>query len=285
MTGGFPIIKIDGKIAEPATVLVKKIADAVGGLCKPYQIKRVAKAEAEAALIKEQTEIEITDLHRRAIARFVSEEAKKQENIESITEKAIPQLDESSNPQKMENDWITNFFDKCRIVSDEEMQVLWAKILAGEANSPGKYSKRTVNALGSLDKYDAKLFTALCSFVVMVDKEAKPLIYGYDAPIYKNQQLSFDTLRHLESIGLISFSGLSGFKMIKLPRHIDIQYYGTNLKAELKKSEDNEIAIGDVLFSSIGKELARICDSKPIEGFLDYVIEKLSKQGLKITKQ
>ena len=199
MTEGFSLIKIDGKISEPATALINKISDAVGGLYKPYQIRRVAKAEAEAEIIKEQAQIKITNLQRRALARFVSEEAKKQENIESITEKAIPQLDDSSNPQNMENDWIANFFDKCRIVSDEEMQVLWAKVLASEANSPGTYSKRTVNSLGSLDKRDAQLFTTLC---------------------------------------------------------------------------------GKVLLSSIGDELAGICNSKPMDGFLDYVIERLTKQGL-----
>lgn len=30
------------------------------------------------------------------------------------------------------------------------MQTLWARILAGEANAPGKFSKRTVNLVGSL---------------------------------------------------------------------------------------------------------------------------------------
>jgi len=203
MTDPFSLIKIDGEISKPATVLIEKISEAVGGYFRPYQTRRVAKAEAEAALIKEQAEIEITDLHRRALARFVSEEAKKQENIESITEKAIPQLDDSSNPQNMENDWITNFFDKCRIVSDEEMQLLWAKVLAGEANSPGTYSKRTVNALGSLDKHDAQLFTALCSFGAIIEGEPSPLIYDTHESIYKAQQITFDTLTHLDSIGLI----------------------------------------------------------------------------------
>jgi hypothetical protein len=147
-----------GDISKPATVLIEKISEAVGGYFRPYQIKRVAKAEADADIIKAEAQIEITDLQRRALNRFVAEESKKQENIETITAKAIPQLTDSSAPQNMEDDWISNFFDKCRIVSDEEMQSLWAKVLAGEANSPGSYSKRTVNFLSSLDKSDAQLF-------------------------------------------------------------------------------------------------------------------------------
>jgi hypothetical protein len=278
MADEFPLIKVNG-ISKPATVLIQKIADAIGGYFRPYQIRRVAKAEADAEIIKAQAQIKITGLQRRALTRFVSEEAKKQNNIESITEKAIPQLNDSSNPQNMEDDWITNFFDKCRIVSDAEMQLLWAKVLAGEANSPGTYSKRTVNSLGSLDKSDAQLFTNLCSFVVVI-RGLVPLIYDEKASIYNDQQINFNTLTHLDDIGLISFEPLAGYRRLKLPQHIDIYYYGTALKAEFKNPENNELQIGKVLFSNIGAELARICNSKPINGFLDYVIERLSKQGV-----
>ena len=110
-----------GELSKPATILIEKISDAVGGRFKPYQIRRVAKAESEAELVKAEGEIKITDLHRRAMHRFVEEEAKKQKNIEDITQEALPCLSETSDPQIVDNDWLTNFFDKCRIVSDHEM--------------------------------------------------------------------------------------------------------------------------------------------------------------------
>src|SRR5437762_14302411 len=143
-----------GPYSKPADTLIQRISDAVGAVFEPHQIKRVAKAQAAAALIQARTEIKVEALHRRALQRFVSEEAKKQENIESSTAKALPQLEDKSQPQNMESDWISNFFDKCRIVSDAEMQQLWAKVLAGEANAPGRFSKRTVNFIASLDKQD-----------------------------------------------------------------------------------------------------------------------------------
>jgi hypothetical protein len=46
-----PIAKL-GDLSKPATVLIEKISDAVGGIFKPYQIVRVAKAEAEANRIQ-----------------------------------------------------------------------------------------------------------------------------------------------------------------------------------------------------------------------------------------
>ena len=282
MSDGFSLINIDGKLSEPATVLIQKIADAIGGLYKPYQIRRVANAEADAQIIEEQAQIEITKLQRRALSRFVSEEGKKQHNIESITEKAIPQLIASSTPQNVEDDWITNFFDKCRIISDQEMQLLWAKVLAGEANSPGTYSKRTVNFLGSLDKGEAQLFAKLCGFVLMVD-EWILLIYDVHASIYNEQEINFTTLTHFDDIGLISFDPLSGFKKIELPKHMEFYYHGIALGVEFQNPENNEFAAGHAILTGIGSDLARICNPKPIDGFLDYVMERLVRQGLVLT--
>ena len=142
-----------GKLSKPADTLIKKVSSAIGGIFEPWQIKRVAKAETEASLMKAKTDIEITDLHRRAMHRFVEEEANRQENMEEITKKALPQLESRSDPSMMDDDWVTNFFDKSRIVSDTEMQNLWAQVLAGEANNPGTYSKRTVNFLGDVDTH------------------------------------------------------------------------------------------------------------------------------------
>ena len=37
-------------------------------------------------------------------------------------------------------------------MSDEEMSLLWAQLLAGEVHSPGTYSPRAVNMLADMDK-------------------------------------------------------------------------------------------------------------------------------------
>jgi len=268
-----------GDLSKPATVLIEKISDAIGGYFKPYQIKRVAKAESEAEIIMAQSQIKITKLQRRALTRFVGEEAMKQNNIEKITEKVIPQLKDSAKPENIENDWITNFFDKCRIISDDEMQSLWAKVLSGEANLPGTYSKRTVNFLGSIDKADASLFTALCGFGWQIG-DIVPLIFGVQEQIYNSKGINFNTLTHLDDIGLVSFNSLGGFKRLKFPKKITIYYYRTPLNIEFKKETDNDFGIGKVLLTKTGQQLAPICGSQSVENFRDYVVEKWKKEGL-----
>jgi len=98
-------------------------------------------------VIHAKADLQISELQRRALGRLIEEEARKQLNMEQITQKALPQLVDRARPKDISNDWLTNFFDKCRNISEEEMQALWARVLAGEANKPGSYSKRTVNFL------------------------------------------------------------------------------------------------------------------------------------------
>jgi hypothetical protein len=262
-----------GDLSRPAPVLIEKISEAVGGLFKPYQILRVAKAEAEAEHIRAESKIQISDLQRRAFYRFLEEEAKRQKNMEEITRRALPQLHEKSKPEAVEDDWITNFFDKCRLISDSQMQSLWSRVLAGEGNSPGSYSKRTVNFLSSLDKNDAELFTELCTFGWMIGDFA-PLIYDVEAEIYKKHKITFNTLKHLDSIGLIDFEVLTVYSRLELPKQFVANYYGAPTVLELRKESENEMNIGHVLLTSIGLELAPICGSSPDAEFREYTLQK-----------
>lgn len=266
-----PIAKL-GDLTKPATVLIEKISDAVGGVFKPYQIVRVAKAEAEANRLQAESQIQVADLHRRAMHRFLEEEAKKQSNIEAITQNALPLLEDKSMPQNVTDDWITNFFDKSRIVSDEEMQSLWSRVLAGEANAPGAFAKRTVNLLADLDKEDAVLFVQLCGFGWMVGNVV-PLIFDVQASIYNDLGINFNTLSHLESLGLIQFSHLSGFRRLRMPKFVTVLYYGQPVTLSLPNDADNDLELGNVLLTRAGQQLAHVCRSKPVDGFFQYVKE------------
>ncbi len=269
-----------GELSKPATVLIEKIADAMGGIFPPFQIKRIARAEAEAEIIRAQGQIEVSDLQRRAMRRFLAEESKKQGNIETITSKALPQLEDKARPSDVDDDWIANFFDKCRIVSDDEMQQIWAKVLAGEANSPGTYSKRTVNFLGSLDKQDAILFTKLCGFGWQIGDVAI-LIYDTNDAIYTAAGINFADLSHLDDIGLISFEYLTGFKRKGFSKRASFFYYGEPVNIEFQKDVGNELDTGKVLLTKIGRQLAPISGSEPVAGFMDYILRRWNqKEGL-----
>ena|SRR5580765_7124510 len=268
-----------GELSKPAAVLVEKIADAIGGLARPWQIRRVAEAEAEAEKIHAVAQIEITKLQRRAVTRLIAEEARKQNNIESITAKALPQLSDEAKPENLEDDWIANFFDKCRLISDDEMQRLWAKILAEETNSQGSFSKRTINLLAGLDKSEAVLFATLCRYNVTIGSPS-PLVYDAQNPIYNQNGINFGSLSHLEVIGLIQFNNLTNFQRLGIGAAKGyVAYFDQNLWIELPGDMDWSLNLGRVILTSAGGQLASLCETKPVEGFAEYVQEQWKRFG------
>lgn len=269
-----------GDLSKPATVLIEKISDAIGGIALPWQIKRIAKAEAEAGEIKALADIKITEIQHRAMRRLLFEETKKQENIESITAQALNDLRDDAKPESIEEDWIFNFFEKSKLISDKEMQGLWASILAGEANKPGSYSKRTIEIVSTLNKKEAHLFTSLCTFAWHIGI-VSPLIYNLEGKesLYNQKGINFDTLTHLENIGLIDFNSLGGFVRKGFSKVITIAYYGTLITVEFPRTDNNEIQLGFVLLTEAGRELALICGSSGSDEFFEFTLNKWQELG------
>lgn len=269
-----------GDLSKPATVLIEKVCNAVGIIYEPTRIKRKARAEAEAEQIKALAGIELRNIEHRAIERLVHQEARKQENIESIAAEAAAALSESAKVDELEEDWVAYFFKQCDTVSDKKMQSLWARLLSGEATSPGTFSKRTVDFISTIDKKDAALFTAFCQFVWVVGDEQNPLIYEIDNEIYKKQGITFASLKHLDAIGLISFEAVSGYVSTGLPKYGHALYYGLPTSIEFPVDANNQIEIGHALFTNTGQELAAISGSQRSQEFYEYVIGKWFKDGL-----
>ena len=278
MSDGGSLINL-GDLSKPATVLVEKVCNAVGIIFEPTRIKRQARAEVEAEKIRAVAGIELREIERRALERFVHQEVRKQENIESITAQAASTLPPEANVEALEEDWIAHFFKQCDTVSDREMQSLWARVLSGEATTPGTFSKRTVDFISTIDKKDAALFTAFCQFVWMLGNPS-PLIYEIDNKVYEKHGITFASLKHLDAIGLISFESVSGYARTGFGKYAHLFYYGRAMAIEFAADAGNQLDVGHVLLTSTGRELATICGSNRNQEFYEYVVERWSKNGL-----
>lgn len=259
-----------GDLSKPATVLIEKVSAAVGIVFEPRRLKRMARAEVEVEKIKALARIELSDIEQRAIERFVSQETRKQENIERITAQATESLPPDADVQALEEDWVAHFFKQCDTVSDKEMQSLWARLLSGEATKPGTFSKRTVEFISTMDKSDAELFTKLCTFIWMVGVPTL-MILDTSHAIYEKSGITFNALKHLDSIGLISFESISGYSRLEIPKHCTLAYYGQPIRLEFKEDK-NTLVIGKALLTNIGKELVSLSGSSSSDEFYNYIL-------------
>jgi len=63
-------------------------------------------------------------------------------------------------------DWYMRFYEGAGFISDEKLQSLWAKVLAGEIQDPGKFSLRALDTLRNMSQKEASLFQKLLPFVI-----------------------------------------------------------------------------------------------------------------------
>jgi hypothetical protein len=271
--GGVPATK---ELAKVANNLVNKISKAVGVLYEPTHIKRIAKAKAEAAVTEAEGKLQVTHLQRRAFNRWLQEEERNQRNMEAVTQLAIEHLKPDAKPEQINDDWLVDLFEKVKKVSDADMQKLWAKVLAGEANSSGSFSKATLHTLSVLQAEDAKSFAALARFTVVLGQTAvMPAVFSHSERLYIDNGVNYGLMLHLESMGLVRLVTLGEFNFT-VGGDRQVSYHGWSY---LLGPDVTSMDMGHVMYTLVGAQLLKLCESELVPGFSEYLVERIEKRG------
>jgi hypothetical protein len=290
-------------LSEPAVKLVDRVADAVGGALRPWQIRRVAAAEADATVVKARAAAEAakvtalakieleTELEQRALRRVIAQEGKRQANIESIVAEAVQHVAPDANPESIDEDWMEFFLDRSRLVGNQEMQQVWARLLAGEANKPGQFSRRTVEIVASMSKSDAELFVALCGLIDRNFLGGTAFVYDPDSPRMLARGLGSHDLGHLESFGLIRLLDVREWEWRTTvqgpaPANLNVTLFGKTLHLVNPGGNDFVISLGSVSLTRYGKELLAITEAPlPPADAVDMIATRLRNRGYTVTIQ
>jgi hypothetical protein len=279
------LISLD-KLSEPLTKLVEVVAAGVGKLYEPVGVVRRAKADARAAVILAESGQEIISIERRAAARVDYREGMRQENIENVARIAAGELPAKVSADPVAQDWTTQFINGVQDVSDTDMQLLWARILAGEVARPGTYSKRTLEFLRTLDKWEAEAFSAICSYALQDENGWHCILHSKPYEEYLDRKFKSHGIEyHLTAIGLLmSNMGMATPSFMKEKK---ISYFGrryrwvSNLEPDVTPSlrlKMPEFGPGMRHFSQIGQELAPIAGAAPVAGYVEALSRHLQQE-------
>ena len=217
--------------------LLAYTASGIGSIAGPYLAPWKARQEAKSKLIAAEGDASILTIQAEAQAqardmlisqdtnltgeltiasaveqRIQFQEQKRQVNIKSVVQQAADQLgDKEVADSEPDHDWTARFFNEVQDVSSEEMQLLWAKVLAGEVQHPGSTSIRTLGILKNLDRNTAQLFRKFCSACMFPILDGKHILDARVPSLGGNAadnslelyELSFGALNRLNESGLI----------------------------------------------------------------------------------
>lgn len=240
-----------------------------------------AEAKAEAEIIKIESD---NKLMERTQQRLLSQEVKRQTNVENTVLIAKNDLENSSEPVSeipVDDDWATRFFNIAQDANNEDMQTLWAKILAGEIKKPKSFSLRTLETLRSISTEDAKLFQD----AVALSIANQYIILPTNINGLEEFNLSYDKILTLRDAGLLS-TGNNDNKNAEKTNSlsskliINLTTKSKTLFVEVPKGKSYKINVLNL--TKAGMELAGLIEVDTNSKYISAIIEMFEQKGFKI---
>lgn len=282
---------------EPINKLIDSVSGAIGKAYQPRHIRKMAEAKAyEIKMISEQlrenSDVPIIydakgismdttnfeDLAKRASSRLAYQEIKKQENIDSVVDNAYSELEgkELESEENVDNDWMIRFINSVEDISNEKMQIIWGKILAGEIINPNSVSLRTLDILRNLSKNEAKLFEKICNYIIN-----ERYIYN-DDDILKKYEIIYADMLNLADYGLINSSMLLSNNININENEVMLFKNDEYIVMAKSNTENIEISLPIFLLSEAGKELSKIVNKKVNSNYIFDVANDIKEKNQNI---
>jgi hypothetical protein len=147
-------------------------------------------------------------------------------NITSIIvmaeEEAHKVTDEDVSDEPVHQDWFARWRANAEEVSDEQIRSLWARILVGEVQKPGRFSLHTLDFMRRLSKGDAELIARLAPFVT-ADRDLF-VRHQHLNPVLAKNQLGMHELMELQNLGVLSGVGSNLQKDLAIDGPLTIRF-------------------------------------------------------------
>lgn len=197
----------------------------------------------------------------------------KAKNFLEIAKKAdefYSEVNSEKTSSEYDFDWFIRFYEEAGNISDEIMQNLWAKILAGEIARPQSYSLKTIDVLRNMNKKDAELFKKICEHSFVGSQNL--LFLPNDDKYLKKCGIAYTDVMKMNEQGLLFSNGSIGFSVTvdnKEQTLLNNKELLMTIKSDNKKEE--RVHIQEYPFTGSGMELATlITESANNTEFIEY---------------
>ena len=221
------------------------------------------------------------DAHQEEIERLVSNTINAMSKAESI-------VDESKvNPDQLNPEFRHRWLLEVSNVSDETLQDLWARLLAGELESPGSVSNDTMSIARDLNKERAGEFQTLCSAALCSLAGTPLIVVGCGNPGANSLRpfgLGYDVLMRLAHHRLIinDMTSYREFPRIPVPPGIPVRLAESTWLLDRPGEIDPNDAlrrIQGILFTPAGEELFAVVQKTSNPSYTAAMLKTLEQDG------
>lgn len=306
-------------ITQPAERVINKVMDSVkqstGRLFQPWQIRRIALADAQKELTQAQTEKDIQDIKSgrkqydivnrkmidvatfedmedvaQAIIQVSGDNQKARQLQEDVNwEKVLIFAEEKANQlptnaaiddKPIDLDWFQRFYDAAKKVHDDQLRELFANLLISEAQNSNSHSVRVIEFLASITRLEAHQINGIAKSLI------SDVIYFDNFEDMKNLGITPDFLVDLEGMGILTHLYGAGLKSShETSYEKDLKFFDY----EIKLRHENKDALSDLdvmgkyrRLMPFGEKVMSIIDAKPNTESLKIFCKIIIDKGIKI---
>ena len=300
---------VAGAMLAPVKAHLEATANRITARGEADSLRIIASAQSDArsTLVSADYIVEgEIDIAQKVNQRIQFQEEKRQRNIESVVRQAATELGDKDVPDnETDHDWTARFFGEVQDVSSEEMQSLWAKVLAGEIERPGSTSIQTLSILRNLGLATAIVFRRFCSVCVSVSFESH---FSDGESSFSGKQRSGEcSTNHMGSTsarstllnehGLIisdynswfdynvsiePWSSTTKLGQVVCPFSFQDKYWVLSPTAE--RAANKEFQLSGVALTSSGRELSQVVNLEPMDGYAEALTKFFASKNLRMTE-
>ncbi len=252
-------------------------------LWQEFDLSKIQNSEDEIVrIISSNT---LTEDDKAKILSACEKSFKEQSNCVKILLKATSKMNKKSQADNLDEDWIAYFFDKVRTANSEDLQDIYATILASATKNPKVCSKLFLHIMSVIDLEQLKTFELLTTFCFSEMRTegnyngivSHPIIFfSKNILPYSSRGLHRSALAELSRLGLIEINFDHEYSFYKNPVNLT---YG---KRTLTIYSPHPVKSGNLLLTKEGYLLYQMVSKNFDTKILDFTMELWRMRGCSI---
>lgn len=275
------LANIANNLVQPITKLIECASTGIGIAYQPRLVRKMADARRYeinqiSQAIRENCDVlgtytnngievslpEFTDFLKRAEYRKRITEIKEQQNIENVLDETAQLLEGTATvtSEPVDEDWLNRFFNSVKEISNEDMQIIWARILAEEIKSPNTCSFRTLETLRNMTRVEAELFQKISRCTIQSGRfRFLPQYKSY----LEKEKINYEEIIKLSEHGLISTNGMESINTTFEEESI-IYTFNAQVVMLVKKrpGQVNKLTVPSYTLTTVGKEISNLFENE-----------------------
>lgn len=269
-------------VSGPLEKLIESLSDGIAALYRRRRIVRDAEAEVEADLIRARGEAERRQLLLGAGGSVYDAMVEaKRVNLGLLLDTVAEEIDEDFSGEPPDADWLIDFLDMASNVSAPEMRLLWALLLKGELQQPGRFSRRTLHTVRTLLAEEADMFNTFCRCLWEIDSGDGVSLRGailasQDPEGVPDTDLPGLDLHEVDVLDYVGLVSTHNTVYQEEPAAFSLTYFDRRFRVE---PPDDEFVFDVVGLTMVGEEIADAIPADPHPAYAEQTLRYLRDRG------